>query len=77
MRNSFISNEYGSIYYGDDWYGYYGDSARPLRELNQVDSAMSSLFYFRSAYGLEDDTYYGSYDYIGYEEYEMCSERTR
>ena len=68
----------------DDWEDENGQvvEARPIRNSDELDSAMYILYQFRYFHGLEDRYHWGrrmllSFEFIEAEDYAMCSENTR
>ncbi len=54
-----------------------GSKGRLIRDLEEAESAVSTVFWFRNYKGLEK--YYYDYDYETFEDedYEMCSDNTK
>ena len=64
MKNRFVSSPNGR-------------GQNPLRTTADVESAVSTIYWFRNRYGLEDNYYNNNQIYFEWSEYETCSSNTR
>ena len=54
-----------------------GRGAEPLRTPEDVEDAVSAIYWFRNRYGLEDNYYNRDATYFDWNEYQSCSSNTR